>query len=362
MDLLIPLDDPLALLQLALVILVPAAVSAWVGYRYGARTAGLWREALAHLPWGVVLFDRRRRVRFKNDPATPLLSQLDPATLERIHQSGGPGSHFSAVVRGPDGALINTQAWALPPNQPGIVLALRNTSQEHEQQQRTQANYQKFIHTLSHELLSPLATIQLQLGNVAGGDSADEAARRHSLQTARAETDRLIRLVSNLLVLSRLESGQPLQRRLTKINGVAEEAMAQLLENANARRVSLSLEADQNLPRVALDADAWRQVFINLIDNAIKYGQPGGAVRVEMRREDSRLRLTIADDGPGIAADDVPHLFEELFRGASSRYTSGSGLGLAIVRRIIEQHGGQISCASEPGRGTTFHITLPVEN
>ncbi len=360
MDLLIPLDDPLALLQLALLWLVPAAVAAWVGYRYGAGAASLWREALAHLPWGVVIFDRRRRVRFKNEAAGPLLSQLDPATLERIHQTNAPDSRYSGVVRGPDGALINTQAEAL--GRKGVVLALRNTSQEHEQQQRAESHYRKFIHTLSHELLSPLATIQLQLGNAAGSDGTDSAGRRHGLQTARTETERLIRLVSNLLVLSRLESGQPLQRRLTRLNSVAEEALAQLLDNANARQVSLSLEAAQNLPRVALDHDAWRQVFLNLLDNAIKYGKPGGAVRVTMRPEAPGLRVTIADDGPGIAADDLPHLFEELFRGASSRHTSGSGLGLAIVRRIVEQHGGQISCASEPGRGTTFHITLPVES
>ncbi|NJN99212.1 MAG: sensor histidine kinase [Anaerolineales bacterium] len=101
---------------------------------------------------------------------------------------------------------------------------------------------------------------------------------------------------------------------------------------------------------------------MNLIDNGIKYGKPGGTVRVELRQQTAGLQITVADDGPGIPSDDLPHLFKELFRGQQSRHTGGSGLGLAIVRRIVEQHGGQISCASEPGRGTAFHITLPVEN
>jgi signal transduction histidine kinase len=257
--------------------------------------------------------------------------------------------------------LIQAEAWALGYKPRGVGLALRNTAQEHEQQQRLAVNYQKFIHTLSHELLTPLATIKVHLGNAAGSNHEVGSDRRQILQVAGTETERLIRLVSNLLILSRLESGQPLQRRLTKINRVVEDAIYQLREQARTRRVSLEIESDQDLPRVPIDDEIWRQLFLNLIDNGIKYGRVEGTVRVEIRRQPAGLYLTIADDGPGIPPDDLPHLFEELFRGESSRHVGGSGLGLAIVRRIVTQHGGQINCTSEPGRGTTFHITLPLQ-
>jgi two-component system sensor histidine kinase VicK len=358
---LIRLDNPLALLTVTLSLLLLITLPAWLGYRRGYRQASLWRTALAHLSLGLVVFDNRRRILFQNDSAAPLLKQLDPGTLERVHQAGAQGSHYAVVARGDDSSLIDAQAWALGEKDEGVVLTLRDTVKEREQQQQAAANYRKFIHTLSHELYKPLLTIQLQLGNAANSNNGEESDRRQVLQVARTETDRLIRLVSDLLTLSRLESSQPLQRRLTKINSLAEEAMAQLFEQANARQIMLMIEAEQNLPPVAIDNDAWRQLFLNLIDNGIKYGKAGGTVRIEMRQQPPNLHIIVADDGPGIPPDEQPHLFKELFRGTSSRHFNGSGLGLAIVRRIVEQHGGQIRCDSEPDRGATFHVTLPLE-
>ncbi len=352
---------PWGYLEVGIFLLLLVGVSTWLGYRSGCHRAPLWRAVLAQLPLGVVIFNQRRRELFKNDRARPLLKELDLGMLERVHQASSQGSFYSAAVHRRDGGLIQIEAWALGDKPRGVGLVLRDTAQEHEQQQRTAVNYQKFIHTLSHELLTPLTTIKVHLGNAVGNDNEMGPDRRQVLQVAGTETERLIRLVSNLLILSRLESGHPLQRRLTKINRAAEDAIYQLREQAKTRRVSLELEADQDLPRLQLDDEAWRQLFLNLIDNGIKYGQAGGTVRVEIRQQPSGLYLTIADDGPGIPPDDLPHLFEELFRGGSSRHVGGSGLGLAIVRRIVIQHGGQINCTSEPGRGATFHITLPTE-
>ncbi|NJN99213.1 MAG: HAMP domain-containing histidine kinase [Anaerolineales bacterium] len=142
-----------------------------------------------------------------------------------------------------------------------MALALRDTTQEYEQQQQLESHYRRRIDTLSHELNAPVATIRLQLRHMANSDGGDGASHRQALQVAQSETERLIRLVANLLALSRLELSQTPQRRLTKLNGLVEEAMAQLIEPANARQVSLELEADPNLPRVPLDDEAWRQVF-----------------------------------------------------------------------------------------------------
>jgi len=335
-------------------LLLFTSVIIWLGDSYYLR-ASAWRNALTQLPQGVVIFDNDKQMLFKNDPASLLLKQLDKGALERVHQAGTQGS-YNAVVKGREGASIQMQAWALEEKR-GVVLTMRNIEQEQNQQQRIVSSYQELIHRLSHELYNPLRTMSLQLENAIH----ENANRQQDLQAAQDESGRLIRLVANLLTLSRLEVGQPLQRRPMKINTVAEDAVSQLVEMANTRQMTLDIAVDENLPLVKIDHDRWMEVFLNLIENAIKYGKVGGTVQVEIRRQSaSGLQISIADDGQGISAEDLPHLFDDLYRGSSSRNTNGSGLGLGIVRRIIEQHGGQIHCESEPGHGATFHITLPV--
>jgi signal transduction histidine kinase len=139
-----------------------------------------------------------------------------------------------------------------------------------------------------------------------------------------------------------------------------------MLEKADERRVTLNIEAAPDLPRLSLDRDAWKQVFLNLIDNGIKYGKEGGHVNMRLSHTPNEATITVTDDGPGIAPEDQPHIFEEAYRAGvptkeAGGDVSGSGLGLAIVRRIVEQHGGSISCESALGKGTTFAIILPLE-
>lgn len=326
----------------------------WAAYRYGRATMR-WQAALLSLPLGVVLFDPTGKRTFENRAAAKLLEQLDVAQLEQLRQSVAQGASRGTIVRGRDGAVVRVQGGAL--NGPGsdVLVTLHDIAS----QQAAEANYRKFIHTLSHELLTPLTAIQGHLANIKASSDAETAAWGGSLRVVHDEVERLTRLTSNLLILSRLEAGQPLQRRPTNLSAIVEEAVLSLLEKADARQTTLNIEADPQLARPSIDRDAWKQVFLNLIDNAIKYGRQGGTVNVVLRQADSRIIATVADDGPGIAAADLPHLFDELFRADAQRHVSGSGLGLAIVRRIVERHDGQINVASEPGHGTTFHITLP---
>ncbi|NJO85013.1 MAG: ATP-binding protein [Blastochloris sp.] len=129
---------------------------------------------------------------------------------------------------------------------------------------------------------------------------------------------------------------------------------------ADARHITLNVNTAPDLARPSVDRDKWKQVFLNLIDNAIKYGKEGGTVDIELRQGDALLNITITDDGSGIPPADVPHLFDEMFRSETHRNISGTGLGLAIVRRIVEQHDGQITASSRLGLGTTLHISLPL--
>ena len=350
----ITIDLP-ALPFVLLAFLLLLALLGWGAYRYGYRSARRMRAALAKLPLGVVLFDSAGRPSFANSAAGMLLEQIDTATVEQARRAAMQGLQQTSIVRGNDGVVVQAQAHPLGERRVGVLLTLRDIGQ----QQRAEANYRKFIHTLSHELLTPFTSLQLRLANL---DGSDEATRRQSLQVAREDVERLIRLTSNLLLLSRLESRQPLQRRPTNLSAVAEEAVLQLLEKADARRITLNVHAASPLARPAVDRDAWKQVFLNLIDNGIKYGATGGKVDVILRPDGPTLNIAVVDDGAGIAPDDLPHLFAEMFRADAHRHISGTGLGLTIVRRIVEEHGGRITCSSEPGRGTTFHISLPLGN
>ena len=349
--------DAAALLTLALV--VPLVLGALVagGYRYARRqTQEHVYAVLANIPLGVVVYDRAGRRAFTNSLADALLRQLDAAQIDQIVAAGLRGTQQTTVLAGQDGTAVQAQCRPLGAPGAGTTLTLRDVTQ----QQLAATNYLKFIHTISHELLTPLTAIHGHLAHIAACVQRNEGGWQGSLQVVQAEAERLTRLTSNLLILSRLETGQPLQRRPTNLAAVAEEAVLQLLDKADARRIALSVHAAPQLARPAVDRDAWMQVFLNLIDNAIKYGCEDGSVDVTLQGDGSTLLVTVSDDGPGIAPDDLPHVFTEMFRAEAQRHVSGSGLGLAIVRRIVEQHNGKIRCSSELGRGTTFQISLPV--
>jgi signal transduction histidine kinase len=360
MEIVIPITDPVAFLEIALV----ALLLAWAGYRYGRRTERTWQAALHNLPLGIVLFDTTGRSVFMNSAATLLLQRLDVPLLEQVRQSVVQGLQYTSTVPGRDGVRVQAQLWSLSKHGASaqMLLTLRDVTQQHEQQQRIEMHYRKLIHTLSHELFTPVATIRQNLAIVTATDHHDSAEWRHLLQVTSDEIERLTRLVSNLLTLSRLESGQPLRRQLTNLKAVVEEVIGQLLEQANARGITLDVRDVPHLPRVAIDQEKWQEVFLNLIDNGIKYGKEKGFVKVTMRQDGSALNIAVADNGPGISPDDLPYLFDESFRAKSSQGVSGSGIGLAIVQRIVEQHGGKIFCSSDLGQGTTFQITLPLNS
>jgi signal transduction histidine kinase len=274
---------------------------------------------------------------------------------------GAQGQPYATEVQERQGGWVNLQAWALGNKKPGVLLLLHNTTQEHDQPQPAQEYGRKFIQTISHELFTPLNTIELHLENAVNGHNLTAAQHHEIAQKAWKEMERLMRLVANLKAWLHLELLPPLPRRRIKITDLAKEVADLLRPQAEARQITLEVvELERNLPLATVEVDAWQQLFVNLIDNGIKYGRQGGMVRIEARQNISGLSISIADDGPGIPPDEVSHLFEELFRGTSRGEIKGSGLGLYIVSQIVRQHSGQIHCESELGRGTTFYITLPL--
>lgn len=223
-----------------------------------------------------------------------------------------------------------------------------------------EAFYSNFVSNVSHELKTPLTVIQ---GHVAaiGEGLAEDDPRHTSLRIVAQEAARLTQLVDNLLLLSRLEMPDfALERRPVNLEAVVEDAILQMSDLAEARSVSLRLEREGRLPRILADRARLKQVFINLLDNGIKYNREGGAVTVRLSGDENWVMAKVTDTGEGIPTQDLPHIFERMYRveRQRGRYVEGSGLGLSIVQRIVEQHGGTISVESQVGMGSAFTVTL----
>jgi signal transduction histidine kinase len=174
----------------------------------------------------------------------------------------------------------------------------------------------------------------------------------------------MARLVSDLLTLSRLDSAAPMQLSAVDAGRLLEDVAEQVTPLAEAREISLSVARPDEGAIVPADPDRLKQVVLNLVDNALRYTPAGGAVRLAAVHEaGGRVRLEVRDTGPGIAAEDVPYIFDRFYRGDPSRArtTGSTGLGLAIARSIVQAHGGTIEVESKPGEGTCFIVTLPTQ-
>ena len=339
------------------ILLLTLGLVAWVAYRYGRYRQQVWRMAVSRLPWGTVLFDPAGKQIYQNGVADHLLTRLGSSALEQVRKAADQGQDFSSMVRGPDDLAVHIRSRLIAEQGIGTLVTLENLTR----QQQQQTEQRDFLQALSHELQTPLTAIQAHLAHIANSDPADESSWRGSLQVVNEEIERLAWLTPNVLTLLKLDAGQPLRKRPHNLVEIAEEAIQDLWEKAATHNIRLQIQPEVNLPRITLDRSAWKQVFINLIDNGIKYGREGGSVTVRLRHFPSEYLISVADDGPGIAQNELPHLFSRFYRSESHAHLKGSGLGLVIVQRIVAQHSGKIYCKNndELGRGTVFEITLP---
>ncbi len=328
---------------------------------------GQLEALLDNLPLGLLLTDREGRVLWCNPEARQLLS-LDRAS-PRL--DGGLVSLVKRIAESRQSELhelqpttdVRLQLRAMPLDGPSppddeVMCMVTDVSGRRHQEEF----YRNFIQNISHELLTPLAAIAGHVANIKECSIEEVESWRYSQDTIEREVRRLTGLTSNLLLLSRLESGVPLRLESTNIGVVVEEAVAGLLRVAQAKGIELSIQSPPRLPRTRADRDRIKQVFINLLDNAVKYCPEGSEVRVRLATDGENIIVEVADDGPGIPPEDLPHIFEKMYRveKESTRAVEGSGLGLSIVKRIVELHGGRIAVESVEGEGTTFRVRLPL--
>jgi PAS domain S-box-containing protein len=218
-----------------------------------------------------------------------------------------------------------------------------------------------WVATVSHELKTPLTSVRLAvhvlLEELVG---PLEVKQVELLLEARENTERLLKLIEHLLALARLEKGrEPLDLRPTDPATLLQAAAESSGARAEDRRITLAVIVASDLPTVSVDATRFGQALNNLVENALTYTEPGGRVTLSAEANPGGVTLTVRDTGVGIPAADLPHVFDRFFRVAGRTQPPGTGLGLAIVHEVVTAHTGTVTCASEPGVGTTFRITMP---
>jgi two-component system phosphate regulon sensor histidine kinase PhoR len=221
----------------------------------------------------------------------------------------------------------------------------------------------EFVANVSHELKTPLTTIQGMAETLLHGALKDSKHNQEFVETIYKQSQQLSNLVEDLLDLSAIESGKKeLKRSEIDLEELFEELVADFGAMAQKNRVHLQVHLPDTLTPIQLDRVIILQVFRNLIDNAIKFNRPEGQVLIGGSQQEDSITLWIKDTGHGIPPEDLPRIFERFYRveKARSRERGGTGLGLALVKHGVEAHGGSVSVSSTLGEGSIFTITLPI--
>ncbi|PUA37812.1 cell wall metabolism sensor histidine kinase WalK [Paenibacillus elgii] len=243
----------------------------------------------------------------------------------------------------------------------GTIAVLQDvTGQEKLEQAR-----REFVANVSHELRTPLTTIKSYLEALEDGALEEPQLAGKFVNVARNETERMIRLVTDLLQLSRLDSKQAIiSKETTDVTEMLEEVADRFSFQLEQRMIAIEIDVEKHVDEIMLDRDRIDQVLDNLVSNAIKYTPEGGHIRIHAgRREHAVLEISVQDNGIGIPRKDLSRIFERFYRvdKARSRSMGGTGLGLSIAREIVKAHGGTIQLESELGQGTRVTFTLPYQ-
>ncbi len=229
----------------------------------------------------------------------------------------------------------------------------------YEQLRRLEESRESLVQMLVHDLRNPLAAAIGYLDLLEAGQISGEAAR-DSVRVVRRNAQRLIDMVAEILDVAKLEAGQMrLERAPVDLVELCREVVTELRPLLESKRLALDLEIPSPLPSPGADRDALRRVLMNIVSNAAAFSPRGSRIAVAARCQESGVRLSVRDAGPGIAADDQTRLFQKFGSGGKQGRRYSTGLGLAFCKLAVEAHGGEIGVESAPGQGSTFWFRLP---
>jgi two-component system phosphate regulon sensor histidine kinase PhoR len=345
---------------------------------YGTRDV-----LLDHIPYPIVLVDHRARIIETNRAARELLPALrdgqplsfalrSPDVLEALDKVVRVGGTLKAdfALRTPMERRFEVQVTALDvdPESVGARSSILLFFRDLTPAWRIERMRADFVANASHELRTPLASILGFIETLQGPARNDAAARERFLDIMRDQAKRMTRLIDDLLSLSRIEMRAHLPVTTdVDFSAVIAQVINELTPLAQERSVDIALAAPEEPVWVLGDQDELQRMVENVIENAIKYGESGQKVEVQLKRLDASvsrklaIELSVRDYGPGIAPEHLPRLTERFYRvdATASRQRGGTGLGLALVKHIVNRHRGRLAIESELGRGTTVRVALP---
>jgi two-component system phosphate regulon sensor histidine kinase PhoR len=319
---------------------------------------------------GVIALDTTGRVVLMNAAAGGLLDLSPPACKGRLIGDVSDNPEISRVAlealqSGETSAAdVNWGARRLQvyarsiPSEHGVVLVVHDVSE----MRRLESLRRDFVANVSHELKTPLTSIRAYVDTLLDGGIDDHENNRRFLRKIETHVQRLVVLITDLLSLSRIESGEAItEHSRIDVLDPLRDTCSRLAPSAEQKTVRLEIQAPEDPLEALGDTETFQQIFDNLIDNAIKYTNPGGSVTVAARREGPRVRIDVCDTGVGIPQEDLPRIFERFYRvdRARARELGGTGLGLSIVKHSVQALGGEIRVESELGKGSAFTVRFP---
>lgn len=333
-------------------------------------------SVLANMTDGVIATDRKGRVILINDPAIRLLRIPREMVINRpiisvlsidsaysfedlIHLKESMNLDLSTQER----PFILRTNFSVIQKETGFVNGLIAVLHDNTEQEKIDMERREFVANVSHELRTPLTTMSSYLEALAEGAWKDDEIAPTFLQVTQTETHRMIRLVNDLLQLSKMDSRDyDLNREVVNFNQFFNRIIDRF-ELSKSQHVTFHRMLSDKAYYVDIDTDKLTQVIDNIISNAMKYSPDGGNIRFRVAVEENMLTVMISDEGMGIPPENVNRIFDRFYRvdRARARSMGGTGLGLAIAREMIEAHGGSIWAESEEGQGTTIFFTLKVE-
>lgn len=359
-----------------------------LGYRLASSEQRHQRAVLDGLSKAILVFDAAERLLYANPAAGALLGFAFDAANKRTLQETVADPALAQHIRQMQRAPLKTRRqieWALgersfditlrrlPEADHGetgaaegeaagfVVAVLHDATRERE----ASKVMSEFVSHVSHELRTPLSSLKAYAEMLMSGEAEDEQTRREYCGIIEAETDRMARLIDEILNISRIESGVvKVSKEPVALALVVREVVDVMKPQAERKQIKLLDELSPVAHEVLADRDMMKQAVLNLTSNAIKYTPDGGRVRVVMRVNEGERTLTVevSDTGLGIPEADLPRVFEKFYRvKANSKIAKGTGLGLNLVKNIVETvHGGKVAVQSKVGAGSTFSVTLPL--